>query len=83
MMVIDMNHKEIEEEKLKLWKERNSKMREFLNDYDSRVYDPAMKTLRENCKKLGHKYSFHGYNLDNSHRIYKCNYCGLSKHEEN
>lgn len=30
-----------------------------------------------------HKFSFHDYNLDSSHRIYKCNYCGVSKHEEN
>lgn len=78
-----MNHKEIEEKKLKLWKERNSKMRDFLRDYDVKIYDPAMQDLRENCKKLGHEFTFHCYNIDHSHRIYKCNYCGVNKHEEN
>lgn len=78
-----MNHDDIWKEKSRLDRERGVKLREFLKDYDSRVYDPSIKILRENCKKLGHKYSFDGYNLTNSHRIYKCNYCGVSKHEQN
>lgn len=78
-----MSHNDIWKEKLDLDKERNSKLREFLAGYDSKIYNPALKQLRENCKQLGHKFSFHGYNLDSSHRIYKCNYCGVSRHEEN
>lgn len=78
-----MNHNDIWKTKLELDKARRSALSVFLNDYDSKVYDPSMKELRENCKKLGHKFSFHGYNLDSSHKIYKCNFCGVSKHEEN
>jgi len=76
-----MNHEDIFDEKLELDKARRSKLNEFLNDYDSRIYNPAIKKIREKCKQLGHKFSF--YNLDSSHRIYKCNYCGVSKHEQN
>jgi hypothetical protein len=78
-----MNHDDILKEKSRLDRERGVKLREFLKEYDSRVYDPAVKRLRENCEKLGHKYSYHGYNFVRSHTIYKCNHCGISKHEEN
>ena len=78
-----MNHDDIWKEKSRLDRERGVKLREFLKDYDSKVYDPYIKTLRENCEKLGHKFSFHGYNLTSSDKIYKCNYCGVSRHEEN
>lgn len=77
-----MNHQEITNEKIKLWEERNSKMREFLRDYDNRIYNPAIKTIIQECEKIGHKFSFHSYNLVRSHRIYKCDYCGISKSEE-
>ena len=82
-MVINMDHNDIWKEKLELDKARRSALNIFLNDYDSKIYNPAIKKIREKCKRLGHKFSFHGYNLDSSHRIYKCNYCGVSKHEEN
>lgn len=78
-----MNHKDIFDEKLELDKTRRSKLNEFLNDYDSRIYNPAIKKIREKCKKLGHKFTFHSFNLLHSHKIYKCHYCGVSKHEEN
>jgi len=78
-----MNHNDIWKEKLELDKARRSALNIFLNDYDSKIYNPAVKKIREKCKKLGHKFSFHGYNLDSSHRIYKFNCCGVSKHEEN
>jgi hypothetical protein len=77
-----MIHQQIYDEKLKLWEERNSKMREFLRDYDNRIHNPAMKKIRQECEKIGHKFSFHGYNLVRSHRLYKCDYCGISKSEE-
>jgi len=78
-----MNHNDIWKTKLELDKARRSALNIFLNDYDSKVYNPAIKKIREKCKKLGHKFSFHGYNLDSSHRIYRCNFCGVGKHEEN
>ena len=78
-----MNHNDIWSEKLKLDEDRRSKLSEFLNDYDTKIYYPAIKQLREKCKEFGHKYSFHGYNFIVSHTIYKCDYCGVSKHEKN
>lgn len=77
-----MNHNDIWLSKAKLDKERHIKMREFLADYDSKVYDPAIKKVREDCKTLGHKYSFRKFNCDHSHEIYQCDYCGVSKHNE-
>lgn len=89
MMVINMDHNDIWKEKSRLERERGVKLREFLADYDSKVYNPNIKQLQENCEKLGHEYSFHGYNfiksytiIDVSCAIYKCNYCGASKQEE-
>ena len=78
---IYMNHQQIYDQKIKLSEERNSKMREFLRDYDNRIYNPAMKKIRQECKTIGHKFSFHSYNLVRSHCIYKCDYCGASKYE--
>lgn len=74
-----MNHQEITNEKIKLWEERNSKMSEFLRDYDNRIHNPATKKIRQECEKIGHQFSFNGYNLVRSHIIYKCDYCGISK----
>lgn len=76
-----MDHNDILKEKSNLNKERGYKLREFLHDYDSRIYNPAMKQLRENCKKIGHKYIARKYNIM-GHIIYECYYCGVSKHEK-
>lgn len=76
-----MNHNDIWLSKAKLDKERHIKMREFLADYDSKVYNPSLKKLREDCKTLGHKYIARKYNIM-GHIIYECDYCGVSKHEK-
>ena len=81
-MVINMDHNDIWKEKLELDKARRSALNIFLNDYDSKIYNPAIKKIREKCKRLGHKFSFHGYDLDSLHRIYRCNYCGVIKNKE-
>jgi hypothetical protein len=77
-----MNHQQIYDQKTKLLEERNSKMREFLRDYDDKIYNPAIKKIKQECEKIGHRFSFHGYNLVRSYRIYKCDYCGASKNKE-
>ena len=78
-----MNHEDIFDEKLELDKARRYKLNEFLSEYDAQIYNPAIKKIREKCKRLGHEFAFHSFNLPHSHKIYKCHYCGVSRHEEN
>ena len=51
MMVINMDHNDIWKEKLELDKARRHKLNEFLSEYDSQIYNPAIKKIRENSKK--------------------------------
>lgn len=46
-----MDHNDVWKEKLELDKARRFKLNEFLSEYDSQIYNPALKQLRENCKK--------------------------------
>lgn len=43
MMVINMDHNDIWKEKLELDKARRSSLNMFLNDCDSKIYNPAIK----------------------------------------
>lgn len=72
-------------ESTKIWKEkglidraRQKKMSELMEEYDTTVYYPAKKALRERCEKVGHLWRFRDTNPI-GYPIFDCNQCGATE----
>jgi hypothetical protein len=65
-----------------IWKQRftieelrRQKVREAMSEYDSTVYRPALKALRESCAAIGHiRGKFHDNGI--GWTWFYCNQCG-------
>ena len=58
---------------------RKDKQQELMVEYDKEIYHPALKALREECGKQGHKAnpnSFH--QMANYEPRWYCNRCGMT-----
>ena len=57
-MTTDDNYRDIAEAVCKVEQQRREAMRELMRDFEKNYYYPKLKTLREACDKLGHKWAF-------------------------
>lgn len=53
-------HKEIAAAMRRIEKERLNALQELMRDFDKNYYSPNVRTLREACGRLGHKWRFTG-----------------------
>ena len=48
----------IEDKLLQIWKDRRDAVSKFMDEYDSKVYNPQLEAIEKECGELGHDFSY-------------------------